>query len=138
MTHARTMAFRLIGDLFCVAHSAAPPSDAEWNLYVDALKRMDPTRVRTLVFTLGGGPSADQRERVNSLLKGRATLVAVVTDSVWVRVIVRALSWKNPMIQAFSSSELDKVWRHLKMSPADIATAARELAELRREVGAGS
>jgi hypothetical protein len=128
------MAFRQLGDLFVVVHTAAPPRDEEWGAYFEAVSPLDPLKTRTLVFTRGGGPNADQRARVKALLNGRTSLVSVVTESVWVRTLVKVLQWDNPQMRAFSPDEMDEAYRHLRLTPAEIDAASREMAAMRREL----
>jgi len=131
----KTMAFRRLGDLFVVVHTAALPRDDEWDAYFEALSRLDPMKTRNLVFTRGGGPNADQRARVKALLNGRTSLVSVITESLWVRTIVKVLQWDNPQMRVFSPDEMDEAYRHLQLTPAEIEAASREMAAMRRELG---
>ena len=134
MTPSKTMAFRRLGDLFVVVHTATPPHDDEWGAYFEALTPLDPLKTRNLVFTRGGGPNAEQRTRMKVLLNGRTTLCSVVTESLWIRTLVKVHQWDNPQMRVFSPDEMNEAYRHIRLTPAEIDVASREMAAMRREL----
>ncbi|MFT3765238.1 MAG: hypothetical protein QM820_06935 [Minicystis sp.] len=135
MTPQKSMAFDRVGPIFVLVHGTSPPSDEAWSAYLDALRQVDLSRARSLVFTQGGAPSGVQRARLQEIMGGRESLGAIVTESTWVRAVGKALSLANPSLQVFSPDDLAGACRHLKLSEAESAVVERKLAELRKTMG---
>lgn len=95
-------------------HTSDPPSDEEWGGYLDMLRRSgeavqwDLSRLASLVVTDGGAPATAQRTPMNNLLAQgkRPPRSAVVTGSVAVRSLSRAMVLFNPMYKVFSPEQL--------------------------------
>jgi hypothetical protein len=117
------MRYRCDGRVIVVAHTTAPPSDEEWSGYareVEALlSRSAPEQVRTVVFTDGGGPSAEQRRQLTEIKGWDLVRVSVVSQSVAVRGIVTAFSWFNPKIKAYLPIAVAAALRHLGLTPEE-------------------
>jgi hypothetical protein len=115
------MRYRCEGRVILVAHTEAPPSAEEWSGYAreveTLLSRSSPDDVRTVVFTDGGGPDAEQRRKLTEIRGWNAVRVAVVTQSLAVRGIVTAFSWFNPRIKAFQPIAVGAAFRYLGLSP---------------------
>lgn len=107
-------------DLMLCVHTSDPPNEAEWAIYITTLKRFDPERLRTIVFTDGGAPNSAQRKQVNEALGGKTSQGAVVTGSLLVRSAVTTLSWFNPKIKAFSPDRTEEAFKYLGLSAAEI------------------
>jgi hypothetical protein len=88
-----------------LVHAPEPPTDAEWDAYVDVL--MAQPFDGLVVWTDGVGPNAGQRKRLLARLGTREQLTAVITSSILARGIVTALSWVNVPIRAFSPNDVD-------------------------------
>lgn len=117
-----SMVYEISGELFVVVHPDRPPTDDDWTAYIRSWHPLDMGRMRTLVFTDGGGPNAAQRKLANQALRGRSSLTAVVSSSPMVRGIVTALSWFNPKIKAFSPEEALEAFYYLGMrAPEEVA-----------------
>lgn len=129
------MSTRFINGLFILVHSSVPPTDEEWAEFFNNFQRQDPRKVRTLVFTEGGGPSTHQRAEVDRVVKGRPSLVAVVSDNVWVRLISKAMSWNNPYLRVFSPASVEDAYRHLQMTPTEKEVVQRETTLMRQKLG---
>lgn len=135
----RNMAFEIVGDLFIVIHNAKPPSDAEWASYLRSWQGRDMSKMRTLVFTAGGGPSTAQRKEANTALGGKPSVTSVVSDSAMVRGIVTALSWFNSEIKAFNPTESTEAFRHLGITHAgDIERLWAQAKKLQAGLAEGS
>lgn len=109
----RNQVFSFLDDIIVVIHGPRPPSDEEAHEYLTAFKSRDISRLRCLIFTEGGAPTAAQRKRLNELLGGRAFPTAVVTNLPLVRGVVTALSWFNPKIRAFTPEAAEEAFRYL-------------------------
>lgn len=147
LMNAPKMGFRVVGDLFVLVHRSDSPDDRTWNAYLAELetRRTRFPFIRTLVYTLGGAPSAAQRARMNSTLAGRKTPAAVLSHSGFVRGVVTALAWFNPGIRAFAPERASDALRYLELAPkedevvfAAIDALCRELAVDAPDVRAGS
>jgi hypothetical protein len=114
-----TMVHDRSADLFVVIHPNRPPADNEWLAYLRSWSGHDMSRMRTLVFTDGGGPSAAQRKLATEALGGKASLTAVVSSSPMVRGVVTALSWFNPKIKAFSPDEAHHAFEYLRIATSE-------------------
>jgi hypothetical protein len=100
----------MVGHTLVVVHGKAHPTDADWQLYLDALERNMPAIEAQLVVTDGGSPNAAQRRRSLELAAGYPMPpTAVVTTSVLARGAVSALSWfMKDRIRAFRRNEFDE------------------------------
>jgi hypothetical protein len=134
-----TMAFETLGTVCVVLHTNDPPSNEEWDKYMAEVKslidRFGAERVRTLVFTEGGGPSFLQRKQVNERLRGGTPLTAVVTANAFARGIGRALAVFNPNIKVFRPEAIGDAFRHLAISDAESKAIWRAVARLKGQLG---
>jgi len=119
------MAVTNIGRLIVCVHSDKPPSALEWNDYLSVTSAASASvggdfgRIRTIVFTDGGGPNTVQRAAVNKLIGEKPSPGAIITQSAVVRGIVTALSWFNPAIQAFHPRDVGQGLKHLGLAVED-------------------
>jgi hypothetical protein len=110
-------------------HTPDPPSDEAWQVYLDAIVALmqrangDLGRARAMSISDGGHPDVKQRDRLNQLLKtlthGRG-IAAIVTDDILARGVIRALSWFNPDVRAFSRAALSEAIAYLQI-PVHVA-----------------
>jgi DNA-binding LacI/PurR family transcriptional regulator len=102
----------MLGHTLVVVHGKTHPSDKDWELYLDALRRNADVIDSQLVVTEGGSPNSAQRKASLELAAGHeapAPPTAVVTSSVLARGAVKALSWiMKDRIRAFSRAEFDE------------------------------
>lgn len=125
------MVWRVIDQILVLVHTNTPPSEAEFNAYVNFCKtKLPPSCNQCMVVTPGPGPNAKQRERVNEFLKTHPMKVAVVTDSTLVRGITTALSWFNSETKAFTNARMGDALGHLGVPQGE--RAARILMEIRK------
>lgn len=126
------MVTRRIGALLILRESAGTPSDEEW----DECLRLIPTdpeqlaQLRVLVVTDGGGPTPDQRRRLQRALAGVPVRVAVVSESVRVRFIVSSVALLTSKIQSFSLREFNSALSHLDLPPDDVRAAQQAIREM--------
>lgn len=140
----KTMLFREVGGVLCAVHTVDSPSDEEWEKYVVYCSALPPSCNKTLVLTYGGGPSSLQRKVLQDRYLSKQQkinkeyLVAVMTDSAFVRGIVKALNWFNPYATSFpydSGSGVPEALKHLKVSGAAGQRIALEVQKMRLELG---
>lgn len=136
----KSLAYKIVGNIHLVLHGASTPTDAEWNDYTDAVsgelqRGLKPAEMRTLVFSEGEGPSAAQRKRVNDILTGRATPVAIVSSSVMMRGIVTALQWFNPLMKVFAPDQVGDAFRFLKIQDRQHENIWKEAQKLQSALG---
>lgn len=137
----KSMVFKIVGNVHIVINGTTEPHDEDWRLYMNAVrseeqKMTDFAKMRTLVFSGGGGPNAKQRKEINEFLGGRATPVAIVTSSTIMRGIVTALQWFNPLARAFSPDNVVAAMQFLGTSNSDTNLVWSEAKKLQRSVGA--
>ena len=127
------------GGLFILLHTHLPPADSEWHPYNQELVRVDQTvgieKCGTIVFTDGGSPGGPQRKLVADLLKGRASICAVVTANPLVRGAVTALSWFNSKIKAFPPDQVDAALEYIGVQSHEIGLVRREALALSKKLG---
>jgi len=121
-----------LGRVVVVRQNAEPPSDQEWEQFLEVLRegRADFERLRVLVLTEGGGPNAAQRESLARTLAGKTVRVAIVTDSIAVRFTVTVIALFHKDIRSFLTSELRKAHAHLGLQLEEVIAVERELAAL--------
>jgi hypothetical protein len=102
----------MVGRTLVVVHGATHPSDADWEIYLQALRQNMALLEAQLIVTDGGSPNSAQRRASLELARGqweRMPPTAVVTSSVLARGAVKALSWfMKDRIHAFSPAEFDE------------------------------
>ncbi len=116
---ATNMAFGTVGNVIVALHTASPPSQEEWSAYIQAVKRLDLTKIIAIAFSDGGGPNSAQRKQLNETLKGRARPSVVLTGNAFVRSVVTTLAWFNPMLKAFSPERAPEAFDYLKLTRAE-------------------
>lgn len=107
----KNLAFGKVGSCFVLICSSKPPTDEDWDGYLRFLREhLTPTmQPRTLVWSEGGAPSANQRQRLNAITGpfSKTSKIAVMTTSPIVRGVVGALSWFNSHYRAFPPNDLE-------------------------------
>jgi hypothetical protein len=117
-------------------HTADPPSDEAWQIYLDGIVDImqraggDLARARSMSISDGGHPDVRQRDRLNQLLK-KVThsrgIAAIVTDDILARGVIRALGWFNPDVRAFSRAMLSEAIGYLAIQSHVLADFQRFL-----------
>ena len=130
------METRRVGWLLLVRQSAAQPSDAEWDRFLTLLREARPTfeRIKILVLTKGGGPSAPQRERLAKTLEGKPVRVALVTDSVKVRFVAAMIALFHKDLRSFLEHEFRRACAHVGMTAEEAIVAERTLDEMGQSI----
>ncbi len=103
--------------LVILVHSKDAPSDAEWKVYTDDMRKWCQQIRGILVLSEGGGPNGVQRGELEAAL-GNDTFkakTAVVTLSRIARGIVTAISWFSPTIKAFSTLQIPSALEYLEI-----------------------
>jgi hypothetical protein len=123
------------GQIMVVVHNAKPPTDDDWRTYIDGIKSLDLKTARSIVFTDGGAPDAEQRKAVNQALAGARVPGVVISPSALVRGVVTAMSWFNPGIKTFAPEQLEAAFRYLEFTPDEISRVWDKLDRLRIRLG---
>jgi hypothetical protein len=135
----RSLATRTTGNYVVFVHGSLAPPQSEWQVVLDTY-RSHPNiqRVKTLVYTEGGAPSAGQRAELSAVLGKAKVPVAVMTSSTIGRAAGTALSWLIPTFKVFSATDFDGALDHLGASSGDRRTLRDLVEELRRELAGRS
>ena len=123
---------RKLGTLLILRQNTGTPSDVEWDETLGLLTKSPNgfAGVKVLVVSDGGGPSAEQRRRLDKVLGGAPVLVAVVSDSAKVRFIVSTVALLTSRIDSFRLSELSEAFDHLHLSEHERELATKHLEEM--------
>lgn len=132
--------------ILVAVHTSEPPSEAEWNGWVALLERcgraveQDLWRLPNLVVTDGGAPSTAQRTAVNVLIAQAKTMppVAVVTDSILVRTLLRGFSIFNPRMRGFAPADFAAAIAHLGLPASEAPSLIQACRRLARELSPSS
>jgi hypothetical protein len=134
--------------LLVTYHTAAAPSDVEWQAWHDATEVLwkNTPDFLLLVVSDGGHPARKQVARLKEgkrrleRLGGKARsepLTAIVSCSVAMRFVVSTVSLFNPKIRCYASTEQQLAYRHLGLTPSDAMLASAAVERLRNE-GSGT
>ena len=123
---------RRVGLLLIIRQNQDAPSNQDWDetLRLMTLNPRDMARLKTLVVTDGGGPTPDQRERLERAMGGIAVRTAVVSESVKVRFIVSSVALLTAKIRSFRKSEMAKAFDFLSLDPQERRLALENVAEM--------
>ena len=145
----KTMAFGMVNVFVVIVHNELTPSDEDWRSWV-AFNHENVAEEglvgRYLIVSDGGAPTAAQRrmlhETMAAPLKKDPTFIrtAVVTPSTFVRGVVTAMSWLDPIFRAFSPKDIASAYKYLGI-PSDYHPAVEQMiaslkAELQRSTAA--
>ena len=122
--------------LVVTVHTAAVPSDEDWDAYmagVDAYLPLEDQRV--LVVSAGGGPNGKQRKMMVDALNGARVPVAIITNSLLMRGAGIAVSWFNPSLKVLGPADLDAAVEYLGLTTWERVESARALKQLGKELG---
>lgn len=134
-------------EIVVALHTEMPPSEAEWRTWIALLRsraeavHWDLSLVGNLVITDGGGPDREQRMLIDMLVSqsSRPPHVAIVTDSLLVRTIVRGLSVFNPNVQVFAPVSFDAALAFLGIEPVERPSVLKLCADaVDSKIGAGA
>jgi hypothetical protein len=132
-----SLTFGRVGNCLILVHPEKPPTDAEWDSYLAFLEENRGDRVRLLVSTQGGGPSAQQRTRLRTVIDrypGKKLTTAILTESMVARGMVTAISWFMPGLQAFSPNQMPSALDYLGIPRALETEITRTILQLRRSL----
>jgi hypothetical protein len=132
----KTMAWREEGRISLTVHTSEPPTDAEWQRYLDGIhKKGVPADQRVVVCSYGGGPNLQQRKLLVTAVEGRQAPVALFTSSAVMRGIGVALSWFNPRLKVFALGEFETGFKFLGLTDEEGKRVRRRISELEAELG---
>jgi hypothetical protein len=133
----KTLTFEFVSDVLLVLReNAVTPRDEDWDAFLKVLVENHENfeKLRILVRTEGGGPSALQRKRLQVALAGRPIRVAVVTNSIPVRFLVSSIALLNRAIRSFANDEIKGAYEHLSLTPAEIQLADKAIERMNEVV----
>src|SRR5262249_32868421 len=110
-----------IGDLVVGVHNTQLPTRTEWGGWMDHCRQVDPQTIRIVGFTDGGAPSVKQRSEWNNYLGGAQPRIAIVTNGMFARGVVTAMSWFNSRIRAFAPDDYQDAFLHVGISDINAA-----------------
>ena len=133
------MGFRINGNLHIVVVGEKEPTASDWKTYLDAIRAtekagLDISRLRTLVFSDGAGPNAQQRKVLADHLNGRPSPLAIVTGGAIMRGVITALSWFNPQVRGFAPDQVTSALRYLDVPQIKIDSILRDAHEIQAEL----
>ena len=132
----RALAQRRVGDLRLVLQGKGQPSDAEIEQHIAEATAMGDFVRAVLVIAEGpdaSGPDARQRSKMAQAGLLRVP-TAVVTDSVFARGIMTAVSWLGAPIQGFAPEHLADAYEFLQLSESVRARIPERIEALRAEL----
>ncbi|MET0340261.1 MAG: hypothetical protein ABW252_04635 [Polyangiales bacterium] len=138
LTAQPAMVTRTFGRVVATWHGPGAPSDAEWSVFLTALRTTDLKTARGFVLTAGGAPSASQRRAMVDIVGVRPVPIAVVSDQIGVRFVASMLAMMTRRIRSFSPAELPEAYAHLELSPTERRGADAFVAELGTPTRRGS
>jgi hypothetical protein len=128
----RNMLSRRVGPLVLVREGVEEPSEQEWDHFLSFLQLAprELSRLKVLVVTDGGAPSAAQLKRLALTLGPNHVRVAVISDSSKMRFASASIALFQRYYRQFSLAEAAPAYDHLELSPLERLTAQVGLSEL--------
>jgi hypothetical protein len=129
---------RVSTDLVLWLAASDSPTAEEWNDYLQILKAMSgglpsTQRLRGLVISDGGAPSATQRKSSMLAIANHSSRWAVVTSSMIARSTVTVYRWLGLDQRAFGPQEVERAFSFLDVSPAEAREICSEFARLQQQ-----
>lgn len=140
MTKKRSLVSSAVGSVLLLVEDNETPADWEWDECLGMLTELKAKteqageQARVLVVTLGGGPNAVQRKRLENVLGGKPVPVAVISDSLKLRFITAAVMLFNADHRAFSNAERLEAYKHLKLNTSQTRQLESSIAQMQKLV----
>jgi len=131
----RNLVVRRVGPLMVMVQNKETPSDGEWDEFLSLLveHRAELPKLKLLVTTAGGGPSATQRKRLENALQGTPMRVAVISDNMKVRFVASMIALFHVDHRSFLTTELEEAYDHLQLTSIErrhVQAVVNELAPM--------
>jgi len=127
------------GALVLLLQAAVDPTLSEWDAFLDVTTRAMADHggtCRVIVFTEGGKPDSEMRQR--SLERGwrdnPKSPVVVVTDQPLARGVITVFSWFGMNIRGFAPDKLEQAFAHLDLTAAERSWVITERAALQAQI----
>jgi hypothetical protein len=127
------MLFTHFDRVLIAVHDADPPTDEEWERWMELFRGRTETLVLVESFD-GAGPNAKQRRVLAERTQGIDFGAAIMTDSTVARGIVTALSWLGMPQRAFSPGNYKQAGLYLGLTKEELERAVAEVLRLRTEM----
>jgi len=131
------LAVQRFGSVVVMVQNENTPTAVEWSdfLKILASAKSETAKLKILVETPGGSPSAAQRKRLADLFGGASPFrVAVVSDSIKVRFVHVTISLFYEYLRLFSRREIEQAFAHLQLTEAERDQVAEALQQKRLTV----
>ncbi|MEO7038298.1 MAG: hypothetical protein ABI548_30290 [Polyangiaceae bacterium] len=118
----RSLVSGIVANVLLLCENNDTPKDWEWDECLSLLAELKAKSdlagepIRVLVSTLGGGPNAAQRKRLEGVIGSSATPTAVVSNSLKLRFISAAIALFNADHRAFTVAERLEAYKHLRLN----------------------
>lgn len=128
---------RTIGRLFIVRQNANSPTHEDWAKFLAELGRLKPRfpEMRAMVFSDGGGPTPEQRQRLATMMSGKVIQTAVISDQSLVRFVVATIGLFNKSIKTYSWSDTHLAFDWLRLDESERQTVQTNVISMGIEVG---
>ena len=121
--------------LYIAVHDSKPPTEEEWERWLDLCRLREGRDMRCLVDTRGGGPDPRQRKQLAEVLQKLDGRSAIVTDSLLVRGIITALAWLGAPVRGFKPDDEAAAVDFLELTIHELRQVHEHLPQMRGEVG---
>jgi hypothetical protein len=108
-----TMLTESHGQLCVVWHGRETPTEAEWESHLREMRKLRSRPLKVLVMSEGGAPSPSQQLRLTPIISSPSVVIAVVSDTIGVRLVVSSLALFTRRIRTFRRGELALAHVHL-------------------------
>ncbi len=117
--------YAMVGDhVIALVHTARNPSDQAWEghhaLINETVGREKFVEMGYFVITAGGAPTPKQRRLGNLQVKGRRMVRSIVTDSFFVRQLVKSWSWFAPGMSAYAPEQMRDALLNVGVKPEEL------------------
>jgi hypothetical protein len=140
----RSLVCRMIENVLLLCEDKETPADWEWDECLGLLTELKAkcqasgAQGKVLVATLGGGPNAAQRKRLEAVLGGHPMPVAVISDSLKLRFITAAVALFNADHRAFSTAERLQAYKHLGLNTSQTRQLEAAISQMEKMVAPGA
>jgi hypothetical protein len=129
------MAMRQLDRLMLTVHANTPPTNEEWQRWLDMCRTRVGKESRVLVENYSSGPNVLQRKALVGVMRGEDELCAVLTDSTIERTALTAFKWLGLSLRGFGLGQHRQAAEYLKLTPQELTLALEVLPAMRQECG---